>query len=212
MASNPYVNKVQYGNQTVMDLTDDTVTPNDVLQGKSFHDRSGAPQTGALVTHEISPVPSVSLTESDVVTAVNAALPNNSDVPSLFGVQSWSNEKTLTVLVQGAVSNSPIGTTGIGTWQEDSALTNPTKAQEQEWGWIEIPELIGMLSNNNIDLRLTFDPAKSSPITLGGYIIDDATGMMCIKFGNEISSADTTTAEVGIELTYKRNSTRILGS
>lgn len=48
MANNPYVNKVEFGNQTIMDLTNDDVTSSDVLQGKSFHDRSGAPQTGTL--------------------------------------------------------------------------------------------------------------------------------------------------------------------
>ena len=46
MANNPYVNKVQYGNQTLMDLTEDTVTPEDVAEGVTFHDRSGAQQTG----------------------------------------------------------------------------------------------------------------------------------------------------------------------
>ena len=46
MASNPYVTKVQYGNQTLIDLTNDTVTPADVAEGVSFHDRSGARQTG----------------------------------------------------------------------------------------------------------------------------------------------------------------------
>lgn len=46
MASNPNVNKVVYGNQTIMDLTNDDVTPADVAEGKTFHDRSGAQQTG----------------------------------------------------------------------------------------------------------------------------------------------------------------------
>ena len=46
MAENPYVNKVEYAGQT-------TVTPSDVLNGKTFHDRSGAPQTGNLITHDV---------------------------------------------------------------------------------------------------------------------------------------------------------------
>lgn len=46
MASNSYVNKVEFGNQTIMDLTNDTVEPNDVIQGKTFHDKSGTPQIG----------------------------------------------------------------------------------------------------------------------------------------------------------------------
>ena len=53
MAQNPYVNKVEYAGQTLMDLTGDTATPSDVLNGATFHDRSGAPQTGSLITHNV---------------------------------------------------------------------------------------------------------------------------------------------------------------
>ena len=48
MANNPYVNKVEYGGTTLIDLTNDTVTPDKVLQGMTFHDKSGTPQTGTL--------------------------------------------------------------------------------------------------------------------------------------------------------------------
>lgn len=37
MASNPYVNKVVYGNSTLIDLSQDTATQADVAQGKYFH-------------------------------------------------------------------------------------------------------------------------------------------------------------------------------
>lgn len=47
MASNPYVNKVIYGNQTLIDLTGDDVTDSDILAGKKAHDASGAPITGS---------------------------------------------------------------------------------------------------------------------------------------------------------------------
>lgn len=49
MASNPYINKVQYGNDVLIDLTGDTATPEKVLQGETFHDASGARRTGSLV-------------------------------------------------------------------------------------------------------------------------------------------------------------------
>lgn len=47
MASNQYVNKVVYGSATLIDLTSDTVTANDILTGKTAHDKSGAPITGS---------------------------------------------------------------------------------------------------------------------------------------------------------------------
>lgn len=43
---NQYINKVVYGNQTLMDLTSDTVTANKILNGYTAHDKSGAPITG----------------------------------------------------------------------------------------------------------------------------------------------------------------------
>ena len=46
MASNQYVNKVIYGGQTLLDLTQDDVTASDVLTGKKFHLPSGAQGTG----------------------------------------------------------------------------------------------------------------------------------------------------------------------
>lgn len=47
MAENQYVNKVVFGNTTVMDISDTTADPSKVLASEKFYDRSGAPQTGA---------------------------------------------------------------------------------------------------------------------------------------------------------------------
>ena len=47
MANNTYVNKVVFGNTTVMDISDTTADPTKVLASEKFYDRSGAPQTGA---------------------------------------------------------------------------------------------------------------------------------------------------------------------
>ena len=47
MANNPYVNKVVFGNTTVMDISDTTADPTKVLASEKFYDRSGAPQTGS---------------------------------------------------------------------------------------------------------------------------------------------------------------------
>lgn len=46
MANNPYVNKVVYGNQTVIDISDTTADPADVADGEVFYDRSGQRSVG----------------------------------------------------------------------------------------------------------------------------------------------------------------------
>ena len=47
MANNQHVNKVVFGNQTVMDISDTTADASKVLYGEKFYDRAGAPQTGS---------------------------------------------------------------------------------------------------------------------------------------------------------------------
>ena len=42
----PNVSRVDLGNETLIDLTNDTVTPEDVKRGVTFHDASGASRTG----------------------------------------------------------------------------------------------------------------------------------------------------------------------
>jgi len=46
MANNQYINKVVYGNTTLIDLTADTITPADLQSGVTAHDASGATITG----------------------------------------------------------------------------------------------------------------------------------------------------------------------
>ena len=46
--ANQYVNKVEYGNDTLIDLTGDNVTAGDVKSGVRFHLPSGAQGTGSL--------------------------------------------------------------------------------------------------------------------------------------------------------------------
>ena len=46
MANNPYVNKVKYGNQTVMDISDTTAEESDVAEGEVFYKGNGQRSVG----------------------------------------------------------------------------------------------------------------------------------------------------------------------
>lgn len=48
MADNPYVNKVVYDGDTLIDLTEDTVAADKLLAGYTAHDASGAAVTGTI--------------------------------------------------------------------------------------------------------------------------------------------------------------------
>ena len=46
--ANQYKNKIIYGDQTLMDITDTTASTGDVLEGQVFYSASGARSVGAL--------------------------------------------------------------------------------------------------------------------------------------------------------------------
>lgn len=48
MANNEYVNRVDYGNDTLIDISGTTAEAGDVIVGQTFYTRSGAPATGTL--------------------------------------------------------------------------------------------------------------------------------------------------------------------
>lgn len=64
MAQNPYINKVVFGDQAVLDLTGDTVQPSDVHEGYSCHDASGAVING---TYDFATATNGTATSADIV-------------------------------------------------------------------------------------------------------------------------------------------------
>jgi len=153
--------------------------------------------------HTMSPVPSSSLSENNVVDAVNGATATNDSVASLFGIKKWTNEKKIRRVMLGTtpIGSASIGSTGIGTWFDGDVSTITPATDEADWWYdaaFKIPD-----NRNDIDLSLKFDPSSGEPITLGGYILDTTTGKLCIKFGNSI--ATPANAKIAVDITYTRN-------
>ena len=197
------------GGTNVTLSADDSATPKEITINASGGGTGG---------HTMLPDPTSSPapTEDTVVTTINTKVATeggaNDDVASLFGIASWSNTMTKTYLVKGiAGSGTPIGTGGIGDWDDESTYD----------GWIGIPALygIGAVGKENIHVKITYDPAKSDTVVLGGWKIEDNTtmtdhggntvncGKICVKFATNLSDADIHTAVVGIEISIKRTET-----
>ncbi len=68
MANNPYVNKVVYGNSTLIDLSADTVAANKMLSGVTAHDASGAQITGSIPEVQQA-APSINVNGVGLITA-----------------------------------------------------------------------------------------------------------------------------------------------
>ena len=86
------INKVAYGDQTLLDLTEDTVTADKVLEGETFHDKSGVLRSGNLVI----PVQDVEVNGESVVNAEGIAevvVPVSGDVSTIDSFESYTGGK-----------------------------------------------------------------------------------------------------------------------
>lgn len=142
----------------------------------------------------------------NVIDQIAAATTSNEKVSSLYGVQQWSDVREIVYAVtKGAAATSPIGTTGIGVWDDTTDYE----------GWMEIGELLG-ISAVDYEVKLVFDPTDfTGPIpVLGGYQIEDAPsdgqggtlpyGLICVKFANTISADDIDNVTIGVKIIKDR--------
>lgn len=101
MANNEYVNEVKYGNQTIISLKEDTVTPQTLMRGETAHDRSGAPIVGTATGGGAA-----ELNDLDDVTVTS---PSNGDILRYDSSdEQWKNESlgVATTSTDGLMSSS----------------------------------------------------------------------------------------------------------
>ncbi len=114
--------------------------------------------------HTMKPDPTTNPTESDVVSWVSGAQSNNEQVPSLYGVQNWSNLDGIKILTQVSAGDDVVGSWN-GTWETDGDRT----------GWIFHKCLYNCLSDNDVDISPTFVVPEGTHDAIG-YVaerIDD---------------------------------------
>ena len=91
MANNEYVNKVVYGNQTLIDITDTTAEEGSVLQGQVFYKASGARSVGTALTGDINVIESITMNGSSVAPDANKKVALTESDPT---VPSWAKQST----------------------------------------------------------------------------------------------------------------------
>ena len=125
----PNINKVIYGNNTLIDLTSDTITPSDVLNSKSFHDASGTLRTGSAdISGKADKVSNA--TNGDLAGLdSNGNLTDSGYSPSSFAKDSWSTQSQVS---SGSISFSNIDDTDSNAYDlyisvdANSTNKNPT--------------------------------------------------------------------------------------
>lgn len=88
MANNPYVNKVVYGNQTLLDLTNDNIVANKLLSGKTVHDKSGNQITG---TYDFATATFANAIASDVTEGKTGWANGVQIIGTKKGVPTWAD-------------------------------------------------------------------------------------------------------------------------
>ena len=113
--ANQHINKVIYGGNVLIDLTEDTASASDVLASKTFHDKSGAEVTGS--------IPSKSAQTYTPGTAAQSIASGQ----YLSGVQTISGDANL---VAGNIKEGTtiFGVTGEFTGDVSSPISEPVKS------------------------------------------------------------------------------------
>ena len=161
MANNPYVNKVVYGNNTLIDLTDATATADKILQGYTAYGADGQKLTGTATGGDIT-VESLSVTQNGTYTAPTGKAYSPVSVNVSGGGGSSAGKKQINFIdYDGTIVESYTTT----EWQSVTALpSNPshTGLTAQGWNWTKV----------QIDAQLTAMP--DGDVLVGQmYITDD---------------------------------------
>lgn len=137
MANNQYVNKVEFGNETLIDLTSDTVAANKMLSGYTAHSKSGAQITGNIPTKT-----DTDITRNIIVeTAINRFFDTIVVPAGYYGTNISSGYSTIYLPVPSTsyaryVVNVPNGT------------LNPSTSNIEDWIQLEIS--VDSEGNSNI--------------------------------------------------------------
>lgn len=128
MANNQYVNKVIYGNTTLIDISSDTVTASDILTGKTAHDKSGAPITGSCdYDSDTTDADATAAEILDTKTAYVNKVKLTGSMPNRGGVTGTISTKAGTYSIQNGYHDGS-GTVGIDSTEQAKIIDSNIKA------------------------------------------------------------------------------------
>lgn len=131
MADNPYINKVMFGDETIIDLTDATATAADIAQGATAYGATGELLTGTATGGGrctwYGTSSTTASTAAKVVTCEGFTLTTGNLIAILFTTANTAATPTLNVNSTGAVSirvgnTAPSATTNVLKWSANTVL------------------------------------------------------------------------------------------
>ena len=153
------INKVIYGNSTLIDLTSDTVSANSLLSGETAHDRSGASIVGTATNIDNIPSGTTDIVDADTILTNQAS--NSTWYQKTFA-KVWD-------YIKGKIGIADSGSTFLrkdGTWATptDNKVLQAVENDSQEPINTINSNLRVLLSSNNSDSAVTAKSYKSSEL------------------------------------------------
>lgn len=188
--------KIVYFGEVLIDLTSDTVEPNKVLAGFTFHDKTGASQTGTCTFN--ADTSSATITASDILSGkigygssglqVIGTMPNNGSVTGTIstvaqqytipmGYHDGSGKVSIDSVEQAKIieSNIKLGVTILGvtgTLEPSSDVTAQSKTvTPTKGGQTVLPDegtdYLSQVIIEAIPYNVTVNPSGGNTITIG---------------------------------------------
>lgn len=157
-------NKIVFGNETLIDLTADTITAADLAQGKTAHDRSGAVITGTC-TYDAD-TSDATASASEILsgqTAYAGGQELTGTMPNRGGVTGTISDKTVPYAIQQGYHDGS-GTVGIDATEAAKIIEGNIKEGVQILG------VTGTYTGEEI----TAQAKTSTPYTTAQTILPDA--------------------------------------
>lgn len=194
MASNPYVNKVIYGNQTLIDLTSDDVQASDVQSGKYFHLPSGERVQG---TNTYDADTSDATAIASEILATKTAYKNGSKLtgtmPNRGAISETIDDKDDVITIPNGYHDGS-GTVGIDSAEKAKILANNIK------DGVTILGVLGTYTGEGV----TAQTKSATPYTTAQQILPDSgydylaeVDIAAISYVETDNSAGGKTATIG---------------
>lgn len=194
---NTYVSKVIYGNQTLIDLTSDTVVANKLLSGYTAHGADGAPITGTCdFDADTSDATATAAEILATKTAYKAGSKLTGTMPNIGAQTSTITTKAQAVAIQQGYHDGS-GTVSIATTEQAKLIADNIREG------VTILGVVGTMSGSE-DVKATslsatpYTTAKTYlPTDLGDYNYFSQVSVAAIAYNETDNAAGGKTATIG---------------